>query len=88
MFRPDLGGNPLQGVTSPLRFDIRHRSERKSMVTGKKKTFEIHSMDAIVPGFSRYSYCETPDSHVLGILANIELLDVLAHSFNGASGPA
>lgn len=71
----DLGGNPLLGASLPLKFYIYHRANPDFV-------FETTLFDAIVPGFGRYEYCPNPSSCVLGILAHIELFDVLSSSFD------
>lgn len=76
--KPDLGGNPLIGVKNPLRFHIHDQSSRKNV-------FELHSMDVFVPGFSRYTYGGSPNSHALGILVSMELLEVLSQTFKTTS---
>jgi hypothetical protein len=40
------------------------------------------SLDMIVPGFSKYQYCLSPGSHVLGVLAFVELADILTGTFS------
>jgi hypothetical protein len=72
--QPDLGGNPLIGATTRLRFHIHHQSSRKN-------AFELLSMNIFVPGYSRYAFGGSPDSHALNVLASLELLDVLPHTF-------
>ena len=73
-FKVDLGGIPYCAATLPLNFDIYHESD---------PTFRYDSVsfDRIIPGFSRYAYCASPDSYVLGTLAHIEFFDLLSSSF-------
>jgi hypothetical protein len=70
----DLGGNPDCGLGLPLQFYIYHEND-------KGFVFEATLFDRIVPGFSKYAYCQSPKSHILGILAHIDLFDILLHSF-------
>jgi hypothetical protein len=44
--------------------------------------FDASLLDMIVPGFSNYQYCLSPGSHVLGILAFVELADILGGTFS------
>jgi hypothetical protein len=73
-FRVDLGGIPDCTRSLPLLFDIYHE---------KYPDFRYSpvSFDRIVPGFSRYNYCVSPKSYVLGILAHVEFFDLLYNSF-------
>jgi hypothetical protein len=73
-FRVDVGGIPDCTRSLPLLFDVYHENDpdfRYSPV----------SFDRIVPGFSRYAYCASPKSFVLGILAHVEFFDLLYNSF-------
>jgi hypothetical protein len=73
-FRPDLAGIPYCAAKIPLRFDIYHKSDPTFR-------YEWISFDRIIPGFSKYGYCASADSYVLGILAHIEFFDLLSSSF-------
>jgi hypothetical protein len=66
----DLGGIPQCGNGLPLLFSIYH-------VDDSGFVFQGVLFDKIVPGFSRYALCQSPESHVLGIAAHIELFDAL-----------
>jgi hypothetical protein len=46
--------------------------------------FNASGLDMIVPGFSKYLYCLGPSSHVLGILAFVELADILTGTFSAS----
>jgi hypothetical protein len=73
-FGVDVGGVPECTRSLPLLFDIYHESDpdfRYSPV----------SFDRIIPGFSRYAYCVSPKSFVLGILAHVEFFELLYNSF-------
>jgi hypothetical protein len=76
--RVDLGGVPDCTATVPLLFDIYHESDPNFR-------YGPISFDRIIPGFSKYAYCGSPNSYVLGILAHIELFDLLSKSFQGAA---
>ena len=66
----DLGGNPTLGANLPIKFLIYE-------VTDPDFVYEATLFDMIVPGFSKYEYCPTPASCVLGICAHVEMFDVL-----------
>jgi hypothetical protein len=74
----DIGGIPEMGAGLPIQFYIYHESDPDF-------AYESTLFDMIVPGFSKYEYCPSPDSCVLGILAHVEMFDVLSHSFPGAA---
>ena len=69
--RVDIGGNPESGTGNQLKLNVFHKSEPKFV-------FEATLLDKIVPGFWRYGVCESRASHVLGIMAYVEMFDVLA----------
>jgi hypothetical protein len=80
-FRVDVGGIPDCTRSLPLLFDVYHESDpdfRYSPV----------SFDMIIPGFSRYAYCVSPKSYVLGILAHVEFFDLLYNSFQAEPAAA
>jgi hypothetical protein len=77
-FKVDVGGIPDCTRYLPLLFDIYHESEpdfRYSPV----------SFDRMIPGFSRYAYCASPKSFVLGLLAHVEFFDLFYNSFQAGS---
>jgi hypothetical protein len=73
-FRVDVGGVPDCTRSLPLLFDIYHKSEPNFR-------YSPVAFDTIIPGFSRYAYCASPKSYVLGILAHVEFFDLLHNSF-------
>jgi hypothetical protein len=72
--KADLGWNPLLGNGLPLIFNIFHTDDSEFV-------FETTLFNEIVPGFARYGICPSPHSCVLGILAHVELFDILSRAF-------
>lgn len=72
----DLGGDP-QRIGSPLIFRIFHEDDQEFAfeMTGNAP------FEQLIYGSWLYSACTTPNDHVLGIRAYIELFDVIAESF-------
>jgi hypothetical protein len=73
-FSVDIGGYPSCGAVLPLVFQIYHPSDPKF-------NYQVN-FDRLVPGFSKYAYCESPRSYVLGIQAHVEFFDVLLNCFD------
>jgi hypothetical protein len=76
-FKVDLAGYPNCGRGLPLQFQIHHPDDAKFI-------YDVN-FDRLVPGFSRYAYCEMPRSYVLGIRAHIEFFNVLLDCFGGVA---
>lgn len=73
-FYVDAGGTPRLTSKLPLNCIIYHVSDPDFI-------FEISWFNNIIPGFKWYTVFSTPLSGVLGVLAHVEMFDIIYHSF-------
>jgi hypothetical protein len=73
-FYVEAGKTPYLASKLPLTFLIYHMDDRDFV-------FNISWFNHIIPGFKWYTYFSSPLSCVLGLLAHIEMFDVMYHSF-------